>query len=387
MARLGLGERWRCLFANDNSEKKVSAYRMNFPPADELIHGDVYDLNTTDLPDKADMAWASFPCQDLSLAGKQIGLNGERSGSFWGFWRLMQGLEYEARPVPLVILENVVGAITAREGADFQVLLSTLLDAGYVVGPVVINAAHFVPQSRSRLFIIAVRSDHSIPSSLYSAYPSELWHPLNLQRAYKKMPKHIQSSWMWWRLPKPMKREITLTDIIEDSPCGVKWHTKEETDRLLSLMMPLHLEKVKKASELNRRKVGTIYRRIRQNDKGEKVQCAEVRFDDISGCLRTGSGGSSRQFIMIVEGNKIRSRLLSPRETARLMGVPDCYKLPDGYNEAYHLMGDGLVVPVISWLDQHLLTPLLDGEAYNDSNSIIPSLFDIKHQQTLLEVV
>jgi DNA (cytosine-5)-methyltransferase 1 len=54
----------------------------------------------------------------------------------------------------------------------------------------------------------------------------------------------------------------------------------------------------------------------------------------------------------------IRSRLLSPREAARLMGVPDTYKLPENYTEAYHLMGDGLVVPVVRWLEQHLLHSL-----------------------------
>jgi DNA (cytosine-5)-methyltransferase 1 len=58
-----------------------------------------------------------------------------------------------------------------------------------------------------------------------------------------------------------------------------------------------------------------------------KTQRAEVRFDDISGCLRTPAGGSSRQTVLIVEGKQVRSRLLSPREAARLMGVPDDYPL------------------------------------------------------------
>jgi DNA (cytosine-5)-methyltransferase 1 len=61
---------------------------------------------------------------------------------------------------------------------------------------------------------------------------------------------------------------------------------------------------------------------------------------------------------MLIEGDRIRSRLLSTREAARLMGLPESYQLPAHYNEAYHLLGDGLVVPVVSWLEQHLLTPL-----------------------------
>ncbi len=374
MARLGLGNRWHCLFANDFSEKKAQAYRMNFPPALEFKMGDVFNLTTQDLPGQADLAWASFPCQDLSLAGKQRGLNGERSGSFWGFWRLMQGLQYEGRDVPIIVLENVVGTISTRGGEDFKVLLDTLVSVGYRVGPIVINAVHFVPQSRPRLFLIAVRNDHVIPRGLVDIKPTSMWHPVSLQRTYNVVPKHIQDAWIWWRMPAPLARKVKLTDVIEEMPESVKWHAPAETDRLLELMTPRHQDKVTEAQRLNRKIVGTAYRRIRPSDNGSKAQCAEVRFDDVSGCLRTGSGGSSRQFIIAVEGDRIRSRLLSTREAARLMGVPESYKLPQGYNEAYHLMGDGIVVPAVSWIEQNLLSPILgfDEPRWNNEYAIGP---------------
>jgi DNA (cytosine-5)-methyltransferase 1 len=123
-------------------------------------------------------------------------------------------------------------------------------------------------------------------------------------------------------------------------------------------MPPIHREKVQRAQQQGR-SVGTIYRRIRTNEVGEKAQVAEIRFDGVSGCLRTGSGGSSKQFIFLVEGERLRSRLLSPREAARLMGLPETYLLPDNYSDAYHLLGDGLVVPVVAWLEHNLLSPLL----------------------------
>ena len=62
---------------------------------------------------------------------------------------------------------------------------------------------------------------------------------------------------------------------------------------------------------------------------------------------------------MIVEGNDVRSRLLSPREAARLMGLSEKYILPKNYNDAYHLAGDGVVVPVVRFLSAQLLEPLL----------------------------
>src|SRR6185503_19158368 len=115
------------------------------------------------------------------------------------------------------------------------------------------------------------------------------------------------------------------------------------------------------AQRLDRRIVGTVYRRSRPNENGSNTQRAEIRFDQVSGCLRTPAGGSSRQTIVTVEGKRIRSRLLSPREAARLMGVPDDYPLPSNYNDAYHLFGDGVAVPVVRWLSRRLLLRLAAG--------------------------
>lgn len=359
MARLGLGDKWTCLFANDFSPRKAQSYFENFhPDPDEFDEGDVFDIEPARLPGGADMAWASFPCQDLSLAGAGQGLNGARSGSFWGFWRLMQGLVNEGQPVPLIVLENVVGTISANHGSDFQLLLNELMNCGYRVGPLVLDAQHFLPQSRPRLFMVAVHDQMDAPPALLQSYPDPRWHPKAMVRAYHDMPKRMQERWLWWRLPYPPARSTNLIDLLEEIPAGVKWHSPQETNRLLELMTTLHRAKVKSAQEAGRRMVGTIYRRIRTHD-GVKAQRAEIRTDNVSGCLRTGSGGSSKQFLMIIEGDRIRSRLLSPREAARLMGVSDSYRLPPKYSDAYHLMGDGLAVPVVAWLSEHILVPML----------------------------
>ena len=105
--------------------------------------------------------------------------------------------------------------------------------------------------------------------------------------------------------------------------------------------------------------IGGIYKRMRLDEQRRKTQRAEVRFDDVAGCLRTPAGGSSRQSILLVNGNDVRSRLLSPREAARLMGLPDTYRLPENYNEAYHIAGDGVAVPVVRFLAAHILEPML----------------------------
>jgi DNA (cytosine-5)-methyltransferase 1 len=359
MARAGLGSGWSCVFSNDLDQKKCAAYRANW--GDEALkHADVKAVKTDDLPGVADLVWASFPCQDLSLAGAGRGLRGERSGAFWPFWKLMETLNEEARTPKLIVLENVCGALTSHAGKDFAALCSAFQKTGYRFGALVIDAALFVPQSRPRLFVIGVRGDLMIPNSLQTDRAVEPWHPTALQTAFGGLSEKSKKHWSWWNPPAPPKRTLGLADLIESDESKVVWRSDAETGRLLSLMSEGNLAKVGAAQATGRRVVGAIFRRTRREKDGTKMQRAEVRFDNVSGCLRTPAGGSSRQMILVVKGNELRSRLISPRETARLMGLADEYRLPENENEAYHLTGDGVVVPVVRHLAANVLEPVLD---------------------------
>jgi DNA (cytosine-5)-methyltransferase 1 len=358
MARLGLGSAWKCTFANDFCEKKAKAYRAFFGPSPELKVADVGQLAPKDLPGVPDLVWASFPCQDLSLAGNGAGLKGERSGTFRPFSKLVRGMVREGRAPKTVVLENVIGALTSHGGGDFTSIVHALAETGYRVGALIINAAHFLPQSRPRLFVVGLHGQTPIPSKLASAAPSEPWHTRSLIQAYEKLPERLARNWVWWTLPVPKGTVPTLPSLIEDCPTGILWNSETETHRLLHLMTATHRKKVANALRAGGRLVGTIYKRTRPDQNGVMAQRAEVRFDGISGCLRTPVGGSSRQTVIIIEKGRVRTRLLSPREAARLMGVPDSYPLPSSYNDAYHLFGDGVAVPVVRWLENHLLWPL-----------------------------
>lgn len=359
MARAGLEKGWNCLFANDFDAKKGLSYAVNWG-SDQLHVGDVAQIKASMLPARADLVWASFPCQDLSLAGVGAGLSGSRSGTFWPFWQLMKKLGQEGRAPHLILLENVCGALTSHEGKDFSAIVDALVGENYQVGALVVDAVNFVPQSRPRLFFVAVYRGAEIPHQLVSNIPVRQWHPAGVIDAFNRLSKNSQNAWVWWRMPRPAVRDTVFADLIEGEPTGVRWHTAEETSRLLSMMSPRHLEKVAMAKLAGKRVVGTIYRRTRPDAVGGRRVRAEVRFDDIAGCLRTPSGGSSRQIIMLVEAENIRTRLLSPREAARLMGLPETYKLPENYNDAYHLAGDGLAVPVVRYIAAHILEAVLD---------------------------
>ncbi|HYC97605.1 DNA cytosine methyltransferase [Brevundimonas sp.] len=359
MARAGLGDGWTCLFANDFDARKGLSYQANWGTGGELTVGDIRGLDVDVMPGEADLVWGSFPCQDLSLAGAGAGLKGERSGTFHAFGDVIRGLAGQGRAPRLVAVENVCGTLTSHGGRDFGTICRTFAEAGYRYGALVINAGLFVPQSRPRLFVIGVRADVEIDAGLTAPGPLEPFHSAALRRAVAGLSNDLRDRLVWWNVPTPERRQTTFAELIEDAPDSVPWHNQAETKRLLDLMSPVNAAKVEAARRAGRRMVGGVYRRTRTDGDGSRVQRAEVRFDDVAGCLRTPAGGSSRQIILVVDGPRVRSRLISARETARLMGLPDAYVLPRNYSDAYHLTGDGVAVPVVRHLARHLFEPLV----------------------------
>jgi DNA (cytosine-5)-methyltransferase 1 len=357
MARVGLGEGWTPLFANDFDPLKARTYAANFG-ADHLKVADIWDLTPADLPGRADLAWASSPCQDLSLAGQRKGLAGARSSACWGFWRLMQGLDAEGRAPKCIVIENVTGLLTSHGGADFTALCQAMADLGYDVGAVELDAERFTPQSRPRLFMIAERrADRPDIGSTQGQGPTLPFHTGRVVAAYERLPAPLRAKWIWWSMQAPPKRNATLDSVLEPDD-QVDWWSDAERDRLLHALSPQHRDRLAAIQARGERQVGAVYRRMRV-EGGMPVQRAEVRFDGLAGCLRTPGGGSSRQFLLVVEGDAVRARHLTAREGARLMGLPDSYRLPAGPTAAFHVIGDGVAPPAVRHLAVQLLEPLL----------------------------
>jgi DNA (cytosine-5)-methyltransferase 1 len=359
MVRAGLGEGWRCLFANDIDPGKAASWRANWGP-DALHVGDIAGLAAADLPGRADLMWGSFPCQDLSLAGVGAGLDGRRSGTFHAFWSLARQLAEAGRAPRLVVVENVCGALTSRGGLDFEIICRTFVDAGYRCGALVINADRFLPQSRPRLFVVGVPEGVETGGLVLPA-PAEPFHSPALRRAAERLPEDLRRGLVWWDLPAPAAAPARLEDVVEPDGPGVVWHDAARTARLLSQMSCANVAKVE-AVRLRGRGVGAVFRRTRRGPDGARLQRAEVRFDR-AGCLRTPAGGSSRQILLIVEDGHVRTRLMTGRETARLMGLPDDYVLPSSHGAACHLTGDGVAVPVVRSLARHLFEPIASAAA------------------------
>lgn len=152
LVRLALeSQGWKVVFANDIDPDKLEMYEAKF--GREHFHlGDIHDIDPDQVP-TVDLFTASFPCNDLSIAGRWEGLNGKESSAFWGLIRLLREMG-ERRP-PLVMLENVVGFLMSHGGRDLEQALLALNELGYAVDAFILNALRWVPQSRARLFVVA----------------------------------------------------------------------------------------------------------------------------------------------------------------------------------------------------------------------------------------
>lgn len=107
----GLSGYFQPAWANDICAKKAAVYTANHG-AEHFHLGSVSDVNGTDLPE-APLAWASFPCQDLSLAGLTGGIHASRSGLVWEWLRIID--EMPSRP-PVLVAENVAGLVSVAGG-------------------------------------------------------------------------------------------------------------------------------------------------------------------------------------------------------------------------------------------------------------------------------
>ncbi len=334
----GMKDMFSPVWSNDINERKATVYRANFK-SDHFVQADIRSINGKTLP-FAHMSWASFPCQDLSLAGNMKGIYAERSGLVWEWLRVMDEMKEQPK---ILALENVTGLLSANDGSNYRILHHSLVERGYRCGAIAINSDLFVPQSRPRVFVIAVKKDVPIPKHLVSSNPNWLHN-----NAAKKLGNQLED-WIWWSTEKPPKRKIELNDILDR-------HAVFDKDYTLHLVPKRTMEKLNSKDNA----IATGYRRTRNG-----CQQLELRFDGIAGCLRTPAGGSSKQYIVVRDHGENHARLLTVREAARLMGAPESYSLPGSYNDGYFAMGDAVVMPVVKFLSERFLLPLTE-VAYND---------------------
>lgn len=197
-----------------------------------------------------------------------------------------------------------------------------------------------------------------IPLDIRTEGQKSPWHTDMVVRAWKSLPAKIASKWVWFDPGNVTSSKKRLADSISHTKSDVEWHSKAQTDRLVSLMSDIHRKKLREAKKSKKRMVATLLLRMRP-ENGTNRQRAEISFNDVAGCIRTPKGGGSRVRILSVKGDDVRTRLLSPREAATLMGLKKSYKLPTGYDAAFKVLGDGVAAPAVAFLKARILEPLL----------------------------
>ncbi|HET9979706.1 MAG TPA: DNA cytosine methyltransferase, partial [Ktedonobacterales bacterium] len=165
---------------------------------------------------------------------------------------------------------------------------------------------------------------------------------------------HPEIAWNIRDLPPQPTPTVGLRDILEDLPHDApEWWSRERAAYLLNQMSPRHRALAEEMIAGEDWSYGTVFRRMRKG-----VSMAELRTDNIAGCLRTPRGGSGRQIIFKAGRGEYHVRLLTPREAARLMGADD-YTITASLNQALFGFGDAVCVPLITWIATHYLNPLV----------------------------
>ncbi|MFG2106001.1 DNA cytosine methyltransferase [Micromonospora chersina] len=351
LVRLGLeSSGFKVVWSNDVERDKRDMYLGHFGESNDhtFALGDVGKVVGNDMPAGLDLAWASFPCTDLSLAGWRRGLSGSESSTFWDFTRILD--EMGDRRPPVVALENVVGFATSHGGEDLATAIRELNRLGYSVDVLTLDARRFVPQSRARLFMVGAMEapdDEPVPNS--ELRPDWLQAPfgdptLRTHRAALPAP------------PAPLTSGLSSeVEIMPDN--DERWWSEARSAAFLDSLSEIQAQRLNALRMDSTVTYRTAYRRTRKG-----VAVWEIRPDDISGCLRTARGGSSKQAVVQVGRGDVRVRWMTPLEYARLMGAGD-YKL-DGLrrNQALFGFGDAVCVPAVSWLGEHYLLPLVEGK-------------------------
>lgn len=301
----------RCVFTSEWDSYAQKTYAANFPAAHQIA-GDITQVSAQDIPDH-DVLLAGFPCQPFSIAGvskknalgKKHGFADETQGTlFFDVARIIKEKQPRA-----FLLENVKNLKSHDKGRTFAVIKKVLEeDLGYHIHVKVIDAAHYVPQHRERILIVGFRESVGFD---------------------------------WAALQLPEKGTIKLAEIfhkVDGSEPELPWDEGRYFDHAKRRVIPKFTLSDHLWTYLQNYAA-------KHQAKGNGFGFGLVTGKDIARTLsaRYYKDGSE---ILIKQPRK-NPRRLTPRECARLMGLPDTFRIPVSDTRAYKQFGNSVAVPVI----------------------------------------
>ena len=333
-----------------------------------------------------------FPCQDLSVAGKRAGLDGNRSGLFYEIVRLLD--ETKAK---YFILENVVGLLSSNSGADMGAVIGALVERGYGVAYRILDAQHFgVPQRRRRVFIVGCAGDSGrTPAQILALTESSIGH-------FKKGTKSRENT--AFATPISLTENGESRKVVNTLSAELYHHGSVVNQDLanghLVIFDPHHSDGVRiqgKTINTLTAKMGTggnnvpmvaswwdgtqtastITVNSNQQKMPDKNQMQAVIAYSMHGAMvgrkeTAGPNGSgflsendpsytltasnqSRHGAAIITENTAIVRRLTPLECERLQGFPDDWTSGQADQHRYKQMGNAVAVPVVEFIVKRLV--------------------------------
>jgi DNA (cytosine-5)-methyltransferase 1 len=332
-------EGWECVFANEMCPKKCVIYNANFQEPN-VLECDLRDLNCDAIP-PADAWVLSFPCTDVSRAQKMHdeGILGSQTGVIWYVFELLKSMSPENAP-HFLFLENVPGLLSSK---NFVPLVACVDGLGYEFDLTTVDAKHFVPQTRERVFMCARKRCATSTNSTEEVRVRELGtRPRKVERLFKKLATSALN-WNPHPIPPAPTRnpESTLESILETEKFGRHdCISQQSTDRILESMLDKTL--LDKAPYW----VGDRHAGKRAGTK------FYVQPDNLSYCLVK----AHTLIVIKSEGNMMR--YMTERECARLQGVGDDFVFPTGIRKTVirKAFGDAVCVPAVRWAIRTMLS-------------------------------
>ena len=301
-----------CVFASEIDEKAAHTYNINHKIAPA---GDITKINEADIPNH-DILCAGFPCQAFSISGKQKGFEDTRGTLFFDIARIV---DYHKPKV--LFLENVKNFIKHDGGNTLKIVVKVLEKLGYNVNYEVLNTSNFgLPQNRERVYIVAFRND--VDSSSFN------------------FPSFILKS--------------ALTDILEDNPNNGKVIKREDIsiDKDYKPQTNMFGE-----SEIPNRPIQIG--KVNKGGQGERIYHPLGHAITLSAY---GGGAGSKTGLYKIEDI---IRKLSPRECARLQGLPEYFIYPSSISEAHKQFGNSVSINVLQYITQEIINVLEYNEKEN----------------------
>ena len=390
--RLGLEQAGhKCVGFCEFDKYARTAYKAMYDTEGEWENHDVRTVKPYDVP-VADLWCFGFPCQDISVAGKQKGLQeGERSGLFYEIMRLLAGRRKEDRPRWLLI-ENVKNLLSIGNGFDFARLLCEVGGHGYSLQWDTLNSKDYgVPQNRERVFIVCYLGNIS-GREVFPLKGTDGENPYELNET--QGVADAQRIYDGGGLARTLKGESGG----QGGKTGLyavrfRYNERGEKSREKGRMEPIEIANALTAKHCGGHTAdccsGVLVAPVLTPDRAEKrqngrrmkepgeprftltaqdrhgvaiaydEQNSNIRKDGTVGTL-TCDGSSPKHNNRIIEfGSNVRIRRLTPRECWRLQGFPDEYfdkAKAAGISDTqlYKQAGNGVSVPVAKAIGEEL---------------------------------